>query len=106
MGHISHCLDTMRQDVMCKGDDTPMAAKEVINGIGYGQEMQCVDFKKLVAWTKAPQQDACYAQVSDYKRVNAEAGIERFAYCRESSPYHSTMKSYFDIHGHKDLFIE
>ncbi|KUM64156.1 hypothetical protein ACN42_g2937 [Penicillium freii] len=65
--HIEHCLDTLRQDLMCKADDTPMPSLELINAAGEGQVLKCKNFDKLVAWAKHPDRDACYKRGNDYE---------------------------------------
>ncbi|OQD65921.1 hypothetical protein PENPOL_c005G00014 [Penicillium polonicum] len=65
--HIEHCLDTLRQDLMCKADDTPMPSLELVNAAGEGQVLKCKNFDKLVAWAKHPDRDACYKRGNDYE---------------------------------------
>lgn len=100
--HVGHCLDSLRQDIMCVGDDTPMPSLKPRHGTGDGQMMQCKDLNKVAAWAKEPERDACYRHIDDYHGI-AHA-MERFAYCAEDSPYYSTMKAYFDYQGHEDPF--
>ncbi|CAI7631838.1 unnamed protein product [Penicillium discolor] len=65
--HIEHCLDTLRQDLMCKADDTPMPSLELVNAAGEGQVLKCKNFDKLIAWAKHPDRDACYQRGNDYQ---------------------------------------
>ncbi|CAK47177.1 hypothetical protein AAWM_04785 [Aspergillus awamori] len=103
--HIEHCLDSLRQDLMCKADDTPMPSLQLLNGGGEGQQMQCKDFDKLVAWSKAPERNACYKRLTDYKPI--VHSIERYAFCPEDSEHYPTMSKYFEEHGHyADPFSE
>jgi hypothetical protein len=97
-GHIEHCLDSLRQDLMCKADDTPMPSIQLINGAGDDQPMHCKDFSKLVAWIKAPERDACYKRLANDKLIHHP--IERYAFCPEDSEHYPAMKKYFDTYGH------
>lgn len=106
-GHVEHCLDSLRQDLMCAADDTPMPSLELLNGSGEGQMMQCKDFGKLIAWTQAPERNACYKRLttSDYKPI--VHSIERYAFCPAGSQHFAAMSRYFEGHGHhEDPFAE
>ncbi|KAI9041299.1 uncharacterized protein KD926_007253 [Aspergillus affinis] len=106
-GHVEHCLDSLRQDLMCAADDTPMPSLELLNGSGEGQMMQCKDFDKLVAWTQAPERNACYKRLvtSDYRPI--VHSIERYAFCPADSQPFAAMSRYFEEHGHyADPFAE
>ncbi|PQE06241.1 cytochrome p450 protein [Rutstroemia sp. NJR-2017a BBW] len=102
--HMYHCLDALRQDLMCYADDTPMPIPKDITYIGDGQVRQCRDWNKLTAWATAPEQNACYRQLSDYNQVFHS--LEKFAYCPEGSPYYDIQREYFEKHGHRDPFVE
>ncbi|OOF96698.1 hypothetical protein ASPCADRAFT_206876 [Aspergillus carbonarius ITEM 5010] len=103
--HIEHCLDSLRQDLMCKADDTPMPSLQLLNGGGEGQLMQCKNFDQLVAWTQAPERNACYKRLTDYKPI--VHSVERYAFCPVDSPHFATMTQYFEKHGHwADPFAE
>lgn len=47
--HFYHCLYTLRQDLICLADDTPMPTVNAVHQIGNGQVPQCRDWEKLVA---------------------------------------------------------
>ena len=99
-GHVEHCLDSLRQDLMCTANDTPMPSLELLNGSGEGQMMQCKDFDKLVAWTQDPERNACYKRLttSDFKPI--VHSIERYAFCPADSQHFTAMSRYFEEHGH------
>ncbi|KAF7931133.1 uncharacterized protein EAE97_009342 [Botrytis byssoidea] len=72
-GHVHHCLDALRQDMMCNADDTPMPMHDFPNKIGHEQVRMCRNFDQLIQWTKEPERHACYHRWSDYKgRVKIE----------------------------------
>ena len=100
--HIYHCLNMLRQDLMCKADDTPMPSADKPHVIGDNQVMQCRDWSQLVAWSRYPDQNACFELFSDYRPVAHR--LEQYAHCPEDSPYYPVMKEYFERHGHKSVY--
>ncbi|KAF1946910.1 hypothetical protein EJ02DRAFT_499741 [Clathrospora elynae] len=100
LNHIYHCLDGIRQDIMCTADDTPMPAP-IAHQAGDGQIRQCRDWDKLVAWARRPDQHACY-DFDDYRE--ATNTLELFAFCPPDSPYREFQQAYFEYHGHKDAY--
>ena len=97
--HYEHCLDGLRQDIMCKADDTPMEGNRDRPGLGDGQVMQCRDWDALIAWTQAPERHACHRLIDDYN--TDDHALERFAFCPEWSPYRDVSRAYFEKWGHK-----
>ncbi|KAL9087581.1 MAG: hypothetical protein Q9159_003531 [Coniocarpon cinnabarinum] len=102
--HVYHCLNMLRSDLACYGDDMPMAVSEREFSVGDNQQRQCKDLNRLGKWAKAPERDACYAQIVDWPHIAPEAVIERFGFCKPGSQYYLTMQRYFDIHGHNLVF--
>lgn len=81
-GHISHCLDTIRQDLICDADDTPRwtGYGDMISGVG--QVRQCKDWNTLNAWAK--EHTACYKHIP-----LAESDVDRlkpYTFCPPQSP--------------------
>lgn len=106
--HLYHCLDILRQDLMCIADDTLMevippipGSKRIIHN-GDGETVQCRSYEKLLEWARAPERSACYSQLSDYREV--EHSLEHYAHCPDDSPYKQTVDAYFARHGHVDPF--
>lgn len=91
---IFHCLDSLRQDVMCYADDTPIPAVTV-QRVGRGQFRQCRSWDKLRAWATTPDLDACH-RFDDYGEATNK--MELFAFCPHNSPYRQAMSSYFEKH--------
>lgn len=60
--HLIHCLDNVRQDLICSADDTPrfipVDAKDSAH-TGIGQWRQCKDFSKLEQWGR--EHSACFS---------------------------------------------
>lgn len=102
-GHYEHCLDALRQDIMCRADDTPMYAK-VGHHVGDGQVSMCRDWSKLIEWTQSPDRNACFRMLSDYRHT--EHNLEKFAFCPEDSPYYEISQAYFEKWGHVDPWVE
>ncbi|PSN69515.1 hypothetical protein BS50DRAFT_550406 [Corynespora cassiicola Philippines] len=98
--HIYHCLDSLRQDIMCIADDTPMPAP-VAHHVGDGQVRKCRDWNKLVAWATHPDRNACHC-FDDYRE--ATNTLELFAFCPDNSPYRDVMQKCFNYHGHKNAY--
>ena len=101
--HYQHCLDSLRQDIMCRADDTPMPGI-IGEHLGNGQTVMCRDWNKLIAWTQAPSRQACYRSLDDYKSV--VHSLERHAFCPESSEYYEVQRAYFEKWGHRDPFLQ
>ncbi|TVY82610.1 Oxidase ustYa [Lachnellula suecica] len=54
--HIRHCIDLLRQVLMCHGDTTLEVVDEKINGVhGFRTPHQCVDWEQLRVWTSEQQ---------------------------------------------------
>ena len=96
--HAHHCLDLLRKDVLCYGDDTPMPTNDMHTAIGDGQVLMCRDYEKMVAWAQAPERNACHRSLDEYRQIKHP--IERYAFCEEDSQYYEVMKGYFEEHGH------
>ncbi len=51
--HIRHCIDLIRQSLMCQPDTTIELKDEEVGGVtGFGTEHQCKDWEQLIQWTK------------------------------------------------------
>ena len=103
-GHLYHCLDGLRQTVICTADDTPMrSVPGVDHTLGDGQQFMCRDWNKMIQWAQQPDKEACWTMIDDYKPIKHK--LERHAFCPKDSPYYETMSKYFEIHGHKQAFF-
>ena len=98
-GHILHCVDALRQDVICNADDTPRYSTETPDPkTGEGQYRQCRDWSKLEAWGR--QHNACFSYV--HEADPTFPNVERFAFCPEDSPYKVLADHYFQTQGFSD----
>lgn len=87
--HVQHCLDTLREDVLCNADDTPRASGSD-DYSGPVQLRQCRDFSKLEAWAK--DHSACFRRF-DY--TAPEFGtLDEWLYCPPESPFWQTVQNY------------
>ena len=99
--HAQHCLDTLRQSVMCRADDTLMPTSDDTSfAIGDHEVIMCRDFDALSKWALAPERNACHRALSDFRPIHHS--IERYAFCPEDSPYKVVADEYFAEHGHQD----
>ncbi|KAF2828336.1 hypothetical protein CC86DRAFT_241323, partial [Ophiobolus disseminans] len=54
--HARHCVDLLRQVLMCHADTTLEVVDEKINGVhGFRTPHQCGNWEQLKAWTSAQQ---------------------------------------------------
>lgn len=54
--HIRHCLDLIRQSLMCNADTTREIRDDDLGGVkGFGVLHQCRDWAGLVKWTEDAQ---------------------------------------------------
>ncbi|TVY87753.1 Oxidase, partial [Lachnellula willkommii] len=54
--HIRHCIDLLRQSLMCNADTTVEKKDEVAGGVhGFGVQHRCKHWFQLVDWTKKAQ---------------------------------------------------
>lgn len=51
LGHIRHCIDLLRQSLMCNADLTIELKNEELGGVtGFGTVHRCVDWPGLLKW--------------------------------------------------------
>ena len=54
--HMRHCIDLLRQALMCNADTTFEIVDEKVNGVhGFRTERQCKDWDQLSEWTEMQQ---------------------------------------------------
>lgn len=74
--HILHCLDELRQDVICNADDTPRyAGFQDPPGTGQGQVKMCREWNKLEQW--ALKNTACF----QHEDETPDRMVNRFKFC-------------------------
>ena len=50
--HIRHCIDLLRQTLMCQPDTTIEVKSKKLGGVhGFGIKHQCRDWNQLMRWT-------------------------------------------------------
>ena len=85
--HALHCLDALRQEVLCNADDTPRWSGYEDRTSGVGQYRLCKDWGRLEAFAK--ENHACH------RHIDLEDGqdiLERYKFCPEGSPYEAKVK--------------
>jgi len=95
--HLFHCLDALRQDVICHADDELLFEFETDNPdsrprVGEGHIRQCRNFAKLEEWALAPERNACY---QFYEGDDSKDKLKNWRHCPPNSPYFQSMKEYF-----------
>ncbi|OAG06623.1 uncharacterized protein CC84DRAFT_1088765, partial [Paraphaeosphaeria sporulosa] len=62
--HIRHCIDLVRQSLMCQADTTLEVVDEKINGVhGFRTMHQCRDWEQLKTWTSEQQRKQHVEQI-------------------------------------------
>ncbi|PQE28640.1 Thioesterase domain-containing protein [Rutstroemia sp. NJR-2017a BBW] len=82
--HVIHCIDVMREEIMCSADDTPRYTGRVNTEVGKkiatsgnGQTRMCKNWSALAKW--ATDNSACYRYVNKTDPDFPE--LERYKYC-------------------------
>ena len=82
--HLIHCLEILRQEVVCNADETPLLTGTAAQGLpGLGQARMCRDWSKLQDWLR--QYNACYDHTGN--DIPGYPEIEHFRNCPPGSPY-------------------
>jgi hypothetical protein len=77
--HIRHCIDLLRNVLMCQPDLTLEVKNEELGGVtGFGTEHQCLDWRGLVDWTskwetfeqKAKQPQSAEDKMDEEEKTN------------------------------------
>lgn len=94
--HALHCLDSLRQEVLCNADDTPSWSGYHDKTSGVGQYRLCKDWGRLEAFAK--ENYACH------RHIDLEDGQdvqERYKYCPEGSPYEAKVR---EVYGEVEMW--
>jgi hypothetical protein len=100
LNHVFHCIDSLRQDIICAADDTPLPLAQE-HKFGDGQLQRCRNWSQMVDWARHPERHACF-RWDDYRE--ATNTLELFAFCPDGSPYKPTMEAHFAYKGHRDPY--
>lgn len=91
LSHALHCLDQLRQDVMCNADDTPRyAGFQDPPGTGAGQVRVCKDWAELEQW--ALERTACFEHHDEVPGPM----IDRFKSCPDGRVLWPTAEVHVD----------
>lgn len=87
-GHVLHCLNVLRETVMCAADDEPLytgplhaQTNEPNPRAGIGFTRMCRDWDKLQAWGR--DRSACWRPLNVFNRTFPET--ERYKFCPDGS---------------------
>ncbi|CAK4021247.1 Hypothetical predicted protein [Lecanosticta acicola] len=87
-GHTMHCLNVLRETVMCNADDLPLYTGRVNENVHYkdvvagrGMTRMCRNWDALVDWTH--ERSACYLSANRNDRSWKE--IDRYKFCPDGS---------------------
>ncbi|TGO26884.1 hypothetical protein BPAE_0051g00190 [Botrytis paeoniae] len=90
--HVSHCLNVLREEVMCNADDTPRYTSRLNSEkgkehptSGIGQTRMCNDWEKLRSWAVA--YSGCFRAINE--SIPNFSTIERYKFCPEGMNYSS-----------------
>ncbi|KAL1984942.1 hypothetical protein VTN96DRAFT_8498 [Rasamsonia emersonii] len=94
INHILHCLDILRQDVLCEADDLPLyTTLGPSKDTGVDEVHYCRDWNKLEEWAIA--NSACFGYVNETH--DESGGIKYYKYCPKGSPFAPAMRKYFGL---------
>lgn len=89
--HLGHCLNVLRDEIMCNADETPRYTGFQPNQkSGLGQVRMCRDWKQLESW--AQEHTACWRYVGDISEPGFRE-LDRYRFCPEGSPYEHMAKT-------------
>lgn len=93
--HITHCLDSLRDQIICNADDTPRFTHyrtEKGHLTGNDQRRQCRNWSDFEIWAR--KHNACYRYGDP--TWDERSQYERFMYCPDDSPYLPAVKEFFE----------
>lgn len=89
--HALHCLDALRQDVICFADDTPLySSLEHPGSPGVSQGRQCRSWEKLETYSH--EHTSCWRDINPTEPIDT---LLRYRYCPPGSPYNERIHEIF-----------
>jgi len=80
--HVLHCMESLRQDILCNADDTPRyTTADAVPESGVGQLRQCRDWGKLESWAR--EYNACYRFIN--QTATGFPNVLRYTFCPPGS---------------------
>jgi hypothetical protein len=93
--HITHCLDAVRDAIICQADDTPRFTNFPGEKNLPVQTRMCRSWDKLSKWAAQPHQTACYRYLSeDAKHLDQH---ERYKFCTKETGLSDIVKNVSDL---------
>ncbi|KAL8850300.1 MAG: hypothetical protein Q9221_004715 [Calogaya cf. arnoldii] len=99
--HIIHCLDAVRDAIICQADDTPRFTSFPEQKDLPTQTRMCRSWNKLSRWAAQPQHTACYRYLSEHARHLDQH--ERYKFCTKETGYADVVKGWFRKQMEKEL---
>ncbi|KAL8809269.1 MAG: hypothetical protein Q9200_003559 [Gallowayella weberi] len=93
LNHITHCLDALRDSVICHADDTPLFTFYADQKDLPTQTRKCRSWAKLSQWAAQPSHTACYRYLSEQARQLDQH--ERFKFCTRETGYADVVNGWF-----------
>ncbi|MCJ1236443.1 hypothetical protein MMC14_004424 [Varicellaria rhodocarpa] len=89
--HVIHCLNVLRDEIMCDADDTPRyTGFQPHKSSGLGQFRMCRDWSQLEQW--AEDHTACWRHIGDISEPGFRE-LERYRFCPAGSPYEEMART-------------
>ena len=97
--HVLHCIDSLRQNVLCNAEDTPLWSDDSPNPTsGVGQARQSRNWDDLEKWAR--KCNACFKYGNHTLSDAKVPEVERYVYCPKGSPYRKKVEEVFgSIYG-------
>ena len=87
--HVLHCMESLRQDILCNADDTPRyTTNDEVPESGVGQVRMCRNWGQLEDWGR--QHNACYHFIN--QTATGFPNVLRYTYCPPGSPDAAEVK--------------
>lgn len=92
--HILHCLDTLRQNILCEADDTPLYNTQMEGKqAGPDEVRHCRSWDEMEAW--AVRHSGCFGYVNE--TADESGGLDYYKYCPEGSRFLPAVREYFGL---------
>ncbi|PYI09966.1 hypothetical protein BO78DRAFT_307039, partial [Aspergillus sclerotiicarbonarius CBS 121057] len=98
--HLIHCLDNVRQDIMCAADETPRYIPVDASGTAttaVGQYRQCKDWNKLEKWSK--ENGACfsYNELIRHELLEDQPFPHALRFCPKGSKFLPAVQKFYNM---------
>lgn len=89
--HSLHCLNALRQDVICHADDLPLySSEDHLGNVDFGQHRTCRNWEALERWSN--EHTACWRDINPGEDIDT---LLRYRYCPPGTPYEEYIHAVF-----------